>query len=109
MYKSKFTMCMCDACCVLDVVFHSCGNFGPICLEKCRPLVDGLSAVWASIFQQNKTLKAMFLTALLKPLDEGCTLAAGLAAKVRGRRSSPLLSLSWLVMTGSDKELCVGL
>ncbi|GIM15780.1 hypothetical protein Vretimale_18490 [Volvox reticuliferus] len=49
--------------------------------DKCRPLVEGLSAVWTTTFQPDKALKAKFLTALLKPLDEGCSLASGTAAK----------------------------
>ncbi|GIL54451.1 hypothetical protein Vafri_9964 [Volvox africanus] len=49
--------------------------------DKCRPLVEGLSSVWTTIFQPDKALKAKFLTALLKPLDEGCSLASGTAAK----------------------------
>ncbi|GLI61512.1 hypothetical protein VaNZ11_003892 [Volvox africanus] len=49
--------------------------------DKCRPLVEGLSGVWTTIFQPDKALKAKFLTALLKPLDEGCSLASGTAAK----------------------------
>ncbi|EFJ52890.1 hypothetical protein VOLCADRAFT_115818 [Volvox carteri f. nagariensis] len=49
--------------------------------DKCRTLVEGLSAVWTTVFLPDKALKAKFLTALLKPLDEGCSLASGTAAK----------------------------
>ncbi|KXZ45820.1 hypothetical protein GPECTOR_50g614 [Gonium pectorale] len=48
---------------------------------KCRPLIDGLSAVWSRLFQPDRALKTKFLTVLLKPLDDGCCLASGSAAK----------------------------
>ncbi|GFR50992.1 hypothetical protein Agub_g13318, partial [Astrephomene gubernaculifera] len=50
-------------------------------MESCKPLVEGLVGVWSGAFQPDRTLKAKFLTALLKPLDEGCCLASGAAAK----------------------------
>ncbi len=45
--------------------------------------MEGLSAVWSAAYQPDRTLKTKFLAALLKPLDDGCCLASGGAAKVR--------------------------
>ncbi|KAG2502251.1 hypothetical protein HYH03_000737 [Edaphochlamys debaryana] len=49
--------------------------------DKCAPLVEGLAAVWTAVFGVERALKAKFLAALLKPLDDGCCLASGSAAK----------------------------